>query len=94
MSVVIYKDGVRELCEPHELTYQLGAGWSLTDGPEEVEEVIETSDEVVEITEEPVEPTDEEIRAVAKELGISKWHIKGIDRLKLEIEDSVDGDQD
>ena len=30
--------------------------------------------------------SDEEIRAKAKELGISSWHNKGIERLKKEIE--------
>ena len=42
MSVVIWKDGERSLCQPHELHYQLEAGYSLTKDPvEETEDSTE-----------------------------------------------------
>jgi len=45
MSVVIYKNGERSKCEPHELQYQLGDGWSLTNEP--AKKAVETIDKSI-----------------------------------------------
>ena len=72
MSVVIWKDGKRELCTAQELPYQLGAGWSLEECPESDEE-----DE---------EEAEQYIRDRAKELGIKSSHNKKLETLVNEIE--------
>lgn len=64
MSVVIYKGGVRELCSPEQLGYQLQSGWSLTQD-EPKKEVSEPEDpEQIEVSE------FDRYRALAKDLGI------------------------
>jgi len=51
---------------------------------EEVEKHDDIKDNIEEL-ENNLEETEEEIRAKAKELGITSWHIKSIERLKEEI---------
>jgi len=70
MSVVIWKDGESELCEPEHLQYQLEAGYSLEEKPVKVKEPDE----------------DKDIREQAKGLGIKSAHNKKISTLKDEIE--------
>lgn len=77
MSVVIWKDGKRELCDPMYLQNQLNAGYTLEGHPEESE-----SDSKDESENNP----DDDIRAQAKELGIKSWHNKKIENLEREIE--------
>lgn len=45
--------------------------------------------------EEPVltEPSEDEIRAKAKDAGIKSWHVKSLDRLKVELEEREDGER-
>lgn len=63
MSVVIHKDGVRELCTPEQLVYQLQAGWSLKkDEPKK--ELKSEKPEEIDVSE------FDRYRALAKDLGI------------------------
>jgi len=53
-----------------------------TDAPTTVDDPQLTNQQKLE----PEAPDDEKvIRALAKEMGISSWHVKGIDKLKAEI---------
>lgn len=63
---------------------------------EQNQEVIESStdhektDENIDKDDEEI--SDEDVRLLAKELGISHWHVTSIDKLKVKIEEAQNGD--
>ena len=84
MSVVIYKNGETSKCEVHELQYQLGDGWSITEEEVKVQEVVEDKESDEEL----------EVRAKAKSLGIKSSHNKKLSTLLKEIDKAIENDSD
>ncbi len=80
MSVVLWKDGERSLCDPIQLEAQLSAGYSLTkESPKEAPSFEEAD------TNKTVKLSVDEIRAAAKEAGIAGWENKRLKTLKKEL---------
>ena len=80
MSVEIYKDGVKELCTPEQLGYQLQAGWSLT------------QDETA--PEEPEASEFDRYRALAKDLGIRIHPKSKLETVIKKVEEAASGNKD
>ena len=98
MSVEIFKEGVKELCSPEQLGYQLQAGWSLTqdetapeepndDKPDDYEGDIEKlADSTGELSEK------DRYLAIAKDLDIKVHHKWKLETLIKKVEEALDGD--
>lgn len=87
MSVEIYKDGVKELCTPEQLGYQLQAGWSLTKDEPKKESKPEEQEQV-ELSE------FDRYRALAKDLGIRIHPNSKLETIIKKVEAAANGDQD
>jgi len=91
MAVEIFKDGVKELCTPEQLGYQLQAGYSLTNEPQKLDKPNDN---------EPEEPVDDQSElsekdrylALAKKLGIKPHHKWKLETLIKKVEAALDGD--
>jgi hypothetical protein len=75
MSVVIYKDGKQELCNPIDLQNLLDSGYSLTEKTPTQKADTNNSGKL----------STDEVRAAAKEAGIENWETGKIKTLKSKL---------
>ena len=83
MSVIIWKDGEKSLCEAHQLEAQMSAGYTLTKDPDPEAQSAPSAEEAD--TNGSGKLSVSEIRAAAKEAGIEGWETKRMKTLKQEL---------
>ena len=92
MSVVIWKDGESELCEPNMLQHNLANGYTIENGLETQQQAyvedypVKDTDEP-EVSESP-NVNEEELRALGKQYKIRGWHNMKLENLIPKIEEA------